>query len=96
MGLVVLQTWPDSPSAGVGGVPGEGAALSAEARGGGMAGVMGDGRGWSGGWGADSQEALRSPPQVSSWLVYRCLSVLCLFGRKVACRERDLKPNTST
>ena len=91
LGLVVLQTWPDSPSAGVGGVPGEEAALSAEARGGGMAGVTGDGRGWSGGWGADSQEALRSPPQVSSWLVYRCLSVLCLFGRKVACRERDLK-----
>ena len=45
LGLVVLQTWPDSPSAGVGGVPGEGAALSAEAGGGGMAGVTGDGGG---------------------------------------------------
>lgn len=33
----------------------------------------------------------RSPPHVLSWPVCRCLAVLCLFGRKVACRERDLK-----
>ena len=66
---------------------------SAVCRGRGWGDGRGHGRwgGWSGGWGADSQEALRSPPHVSSWLVYRCLSVLCLFGRKVACRERDLK-----
>ena len=33
----------------------------------------------------------RSPPHVLSWLLCRCLAAFCLFGRKVVCKERDLK-----